>query len=72
MRLNSTEYRKRLRQYSPDTIRLISDINNGHSREAAIKMSEITTNSELSEAEVVRQLTELKKMHLDKKRTKKT
>ena len=59
MRLNSTEYIKRLQQYSPDTIRLISEINNGQSREAAIKMSEITTNPELGKAEVKSRLTRL-------------
>ena len=59
MRLRGEEYRKRLREYSDDTIRLIADINNGGSREAALKMSDITTDSELTEEQVVERLQRL-------------
>lgn len=60
MRLRGEEYSKRLQQFSDDTIRLISDINNGNNREIAIKMSDITTDSELTEEQVVEKLLELK------------
>ena len=63
MRLRGEEYRKRLREYSDDTIRLIADINNGGSREAALKMSDITTDSELTEEQVVERLQRLLEEH---------
>ena len=56
MRLSGEEYSKRLRSYSDDTIRLIADINNGCSKKVAVEMTDITTNSELSEEEVAEKL----------------
>ena len=67
MRLKGEEYSKRLQQFSDDTIRLISDINNGNNREIAIKMSDITTDSELTEEQVVENLLELKALYLTTK-----
>ena len=61
MRLSGEAYSKRLRSYSDDTIRLISDINNGCSKKVAYKMTDITTDSELSEEEVVERLEALLK-----------
>ena len=61
MRLSGQAYSKRLRNYSDDTIRLISDINNGCSKKVAYKMTDITTDSELSEEEVVERLEALLK-----------
>ena len=61
MRLSGEAYSKRLRNYSDDTIRLISDINNGCSKKVAYKMTDITTDSELSEEEVVERLEALLK-----------
>ena len=61
MRLSGQAYSKRLRSYSDDTIRLISDINNGCSKKVAYKMTDITTDSELSEEEVVERLEALLK-----------
>ena len=60
MRLKGKDYEQRLRQYSYSTIRLISETNNGDSREAAFAMSNITTNSELTEEQVVAALKRLK------------
>ena len=57
MRLSGEEYSKRLAEYSDDTIRLISRIN--PIRELQTQLSEITTNSELTEEEVVEKLQEL-------------
>ena len=59
MRLKGEEYSRRLEGYATSTLQLISDIN-GMSKEKALKMSTITTNSEYNEEEVVRLLTELK------------
>lgn len=58
MRLKGEEYSKRLREYSDDTIRLIS---RGHAlpREEYAKARDITTNSELSEEQVAEGLREL-------------
>lgn len=67
MRLRGEEYSKRLQQFSDDTIRLISDINNGNNREIAIKMSDITTDSELTEEQVVEKILELKALYLTTK-----
>ena len=59
MRLKGEEYSKRLREYSDDTIRLISDIYNGGSKEAVLKANDITTDSELDEKQVVERLRKL-------------
>ena len=56
MRLSGEAYSKRLRSYSDDTIRLIADINNGCSKKVVYEKTDITTNSELSEEEVVEKL----------------
>ena len=58
MKLSAEEYRQRLAKYSNSTIELIIQANSG-SAEMAKKETEITTNSELSEAEVRSQLTQL-------------
>ena len=67
MRLRGEEYSKRLQPYSDDTIRLISVINNGNNKEIAIKMSDITTDSELTEEQVVEKILELKALYLTTK-----
>lgn len=60
MRLSGKDYEQRLRQFSRSTLVLMSEILNGDSKEAAIKMSDITTNSELTEEQVVAALKRLK------------
>jgi len=65
MRVQGEEYSRRLRGYSDYTIQLIMDIYNIN-REAAYKANDITTNSELSEKEVVKQLEELKRSYSEK------
>jgi hypothetical protein len=59
MLLSGEAYSRRLEEFSDSTLQLMADIC-GMSKEKALKMSEITTNSEYSEEEVVRLLTELK------------
>lgn len=58
MRLNGEEYSKRLEGYSTSTIKLISLADSG-SKELALKASEITTDSTLSEAQVRSKLIQL-------------
>lgn len=55
IRLFGGEYSKRLESYSLDTLRLMSKLN-ASTKEKALKMSDITTNGELSEEEVVKEL----------------
>ena len=61
MRLKGEEYSKRLAEYSDSTLQLMSDIKS-LSKEKVLKAADITTNSELTEEEVVRQLTALKNL----------
>ena len=58
MRLKEEEYGKRLEKYSTSTIRLIS-LADASTKEIALKASEITTDSTLSEAEVRSRLIQL-------------
>ena len=58
MRLAETEYGKRLEKYSTSTISLIS-LADASTKEIALKASEITTDSTLSEEEVRTKLIEL-------------
>ena len=58
MRLKDEEYRKRLAGYSHSTIELISWANSC-TIEVALKATDITTDSELSEKEVRKKLIEL-------------
>ena len=58
MRLKGKDYEQRLKEYSKSTIQLIMDCNYA-SKEVALKMSDITTDSELTEEEVVKKLKEL-------------
>ena len=58
MRLAETEYGKRLEKYSTSTISLIS-LADASTKEIALKTSEITTDSTLSEEEVRTKLIEL-------------
>ena len=58
MRLSGDAYSKRLREYSDDTIRLISQVL-GLDKESLLAGMAITTNSELSEEQVVEKLKEL-------------
>lgn len=58
MRLQGEEYSRRLEKYSTSTINLIS-LADGGSMEIALKATEITTDSELSEAEVRSKLIQL-------------
>ena len=69
MILNGEEYSKRLQSFSDSTAKLISEMFT-ISKEAAEKALDITSNSELSEEEVVRQLQELKNTYLMTKETK--
>ena len=62
MRLKGEAYSERLEALSTSTLQLLSEVQ-VISREAAYKASDITTNSELCEEEVVRQLQELKKSY---------
>jgi len=59
MRLKGEAYSKRLEAFSTPTLQLLSDVR-VISREAAYKASDITTNSELTEEQVVEQLKKLK------------
>ena len=65
MRLKGEEYTQRLEGYSTSTLELIRD-GLAMSEEVVIKMHQITTNSELSEAEVRSRLIQL----LNQKETK--
>ena len=69
MRLSGEAYRKRLREYSDGTIRLIART---HALDRAdyAKARDITTNSELSEEEVVMALAKLLATAQQKKDTK--
>ena len=58
MRLSGEEYSKRLRGFSRDTIRLISDLN-ASTKEKALKKIDITTDSTLTEEEIVQKLKEI-------------
>ena len=59
MRLQGEEYSKRLETFSSFTMVLIMSIN-GISKEAAHKAVDITTDSELTEKEIVEKLLELR------------
>ena len=59
MRLKGEEYSKRLAGYSDSTLQLMSDIKS-LSKEKVLKAADITTNSELSEEQVVAELLKLK------------
>ena len=63
MYLNAEEYERRLESYTDSTLRLIMDINTTTSKKTADKALKITTNSELTEEQVVAQLKELLKEH---------
>ena len=58
MRLKGEEYSKRLEGYSDATLQLISDIKR-LSKAEILEAAEITTDSELTEEEVVAKLKEL-------------
>ena len=58
MRLSGEAYSKRLREYSDDTIRLISRTH-GLDRADYAAVRDITTNSELNEEQVTEKLKEL-------------
>ena len=58
MRLKGKDYEQRLREYSRSTIQLIMDINHT-TKEAALKKLDITTDSELTEEQVVERLKKL-------------
>ena len=66
MRLKGEEYSKRLEEYSDETIRLIMDID-CIIREVSMEVSRITTDSELTEEQVVEKLLELKALYLTTK-----
>lgn len=69
MRLNGEAYARRLRNYSNSTIQLIMDMD-CISKEVARKASDITTNSDLTEEQVVAKLKELKNTYLKSKKAK--
>ena len=58
MRLKGEAYSRRLEGYSTSTLQLIADIY-GMDKETILKAADITTNSELTEEQVV---TELRKL----------
>ena len=62
MRLKGEAYSRRLEEYSTSTLRLISKVDTT-SKKLAIQSTAITTNSELTEEQVVAQLKELLKEH---------
>ena len=62
MRLKGEAYSRRLEEFSRSTLVLMSEIMSS-TEEAALAMSDITTNSELTEDQVVEQLKELLKEH---------
>ena len=68
MRLKDEAYSKRLEEFSTPTLQLFSEVRI-ISREAAYRASDITTNSELSEEEVVARLQELKNTYLKQTKT---
>ena len=69
MRLKGEAYSRRLKEYSDATIRLIMKVD-CTSVAISLKASEITTNSELTEEQVVAQLKELLKEHGARERSK--
>ena len=58
MRLKDEAYSERLESFATSTLRLLCDVQN-ISKKKAYQASDITTNSELTEEEVVRRLKEL-------------
>ena len=58
MRLKGEAYSRRLESYSDSTIRLIMELNS-MDKETALKESDITTDSELTEEQVVERLRKL-------------
>ena len=60
MLLSGEAYSKRLEEFSDDTLRLISEVDR-ISREAVYKCSDITSDSDLTEEQVVEQLEALLK-----------
>lgn len=60
MRLKGEAYSERLEAFSTPTLELLSEVQSLN-REATYKASDITTNSELTEDQVVEQLRKLKK-----------
>ena len=62
MRLSGEEYSKRLEEFSYDTLLLMSELMKS-TREKAIKMSDITTDSTLTEEQVVEKLSLLLSSH---------
>lgn len=69
MRLKGEAYSERLEAFSTPTLQLLSEVQI-ISKEAAYAASDITTNSELSEEEVVKELQKLKKSYLMTTETK--
>lgn len=62
MRLKGEAYSERLEAFSTPTLQLLSEVQS-LSREATYKASDITTNSELNEEQVVEELKKLKAEH---------
>ncbi|MBO5206887.1 MAG: hypothetical protein J6C09_04810 [Clostridia bacterium] len=69
MRLNGEAYSRRLQEYSNATLQLSLEID-GISKEAALKCSDIMTDSELTEEQVVEKLLEIKRLYSTTKETK--
>ena len=65
MRLKGEAYSERLEAFSTSTLRLLAEVQIMN-RESAFKASTITTDSDLSEEEVVLKLKELKKYYSTK------
>ena len=63
MRLRGKAYEQKLMALSKSTLRLMQEVHHC-GREAVEKMHEITSNSELTEEQVVEQLKDLKRQYL--------
>ena len=70
MQLNGEAYSNRLEAYTDDTIFLIATINNTCERFEQLKMTEIISDSELTEEQVAEKLRELLKEYQEKKKAK--
>lgn len=63
MLLRGVEYDKRLREFSPHTIKIISDIAK-LDKEIYLQGQDIVSNNDYTEQQVVEKLLELKNKHL--------
>ena len=64
MRLRGEAYSERLEAYSTSTLELMAELDM-YGKEMTLKKTDITTDSELSEEQVVEKLLELKRSYLE-------